>query len=1114
MAVIEFRTLGGLDLRSADGRQLHSLLAQPKRVALLAYLCIANPRGFHRRDALLGLFWPDADDTHARTSLRNALHVLRRTLGDNVLLSHGDEEVAVDFGALRCDILAFEELSSAGRVEEALELYRGDLLAGFFVDQVPAFERWVESERARLRTTAARAARIAAEQREAERNLTGAIAWARRAVELTDTDERSVRRLIELLARVGDRAGALQAYDNFARHLHAEFDAEPSAETQDLFKLLRAHGSGGPKVSAVQPVSKVDATPVPESLPGYFIERELGRGGMATVFLGRDRRHDRSVAIKILRRDIAAMLGTDRFLAEIAIVASLQHPHILPLLDSGQSNGLPYYVMPHTDGETLRTRLQRERTLGVEEAIQITCEVADALAYAHAHGIVHRDIKPENIVLENGHALVTDFGIARALSKGDSQRLTQAGITLGTAAYMSPEQAEGGEEVDGRADVYALGCVLYEMLAGDPPFQGSTAQAILARKATVPAPPLRAVRETVSPMLERSILKALSRVRADRFKTVQEFARSLETVKPVTAFLMSRTAGKALFAVGAVIIIAGSAIVLSRGKLDGIKGSRAVLRDRRLITNTGHVSYPTISPDGKTLAYMLMQCRTRGCTYGIELQEIDGSASRQILDSISELTRVGLEWSPDRRNVLAFGRINGKQGTFLISTLGAPVRHIGSSLFTFWGGSDSLLSYRRSSRGTFWVFVSGLDGVPRDSFPIHTSGKALTGLDPIPNSPWITTGVVQAQKVKWVSFDRTGRIVGSMLPREMSGPPARASMDALWIGARARGSNLLSVVRIPFDPRTGQFGLHEDTLYTGNPTSVGVSADGGTFVVDEGATEYTVWALNLRDAVRGVFPEKRRILTATSELANELSPDGRRLLVGVVSGSTSSEGTHWEVVPLEGGRPSAVAGTPASDFWADSATLTLKTQTSAGVELSLLDVSTGVRRARFVVPDSVMGAFVSLRGEGWAWATEGAIRVYTRRQGLRKFAVPDWYEQVGAMTASRDGKQVVFVGRGANGDSVRVSAMSLTDGVVTSLKTIFGGYVWPESLADGSVMLAVWETGDWVSIYHLRKSGKTDWVTSIPRPVWTFSVSADMRRAAISARDYRADALMSQVVRH
>ncbi len=1118
MAVIEFRTLGTLDLRRTGGSELHSLLAQPKRVALLAYLCVANPRGFHRRDTLLGLFWPESDESHARISLRNALHVLRHSLGESTLVSRGDDEVGISPDLVWCDAVAFEQNAGSDGVEDAVDLYRGDFLAGFFLDDAPAFERWAEAERARLRSIAARSARVAAERREKEQNLTDAINLARRAVDLTDSDERAVRRLIELLARAGDRAGALQAYDKFARHLADQFEAEPSPDTRAVVDRVRGEQIASWEVRASQPKPPLTVDADQLKAPGYSIERELGRGGMATVFVGRDLKHDRRVAIKILRPDVAAVLGVDRFLTEIAIASKLNHPHILPLLDSGKASGLPFYVMPYTDGETLRSHLRRERILSVDEAIGIACEVADALSHAHAHGIVHRDIKPENILLENGHALVADFGIARALTQASSQRLTQPGLAIGTAAYMSPERADEGEQVDARTDVYALGCVVYEMVTGDPPFPGSNTQAILARKATEPARPLRGVRETISPGIERAILKALSRVPADRFATVKDFADALRRQPAVTTSLIARTTRVRSLVGATVVVLIALAVVLTRVSLHGATDSRVVLSDRRLLTNTGRVSYPNISPDGKTLAYLLSECRTKGCTYGIEAQDIDGSASRQLIDSISELTQGGLEWSPDRRNILAFGRMKGQQGTFLISTLAGTAHLLGKSLFTFWADGDSLLTPHPGGPDRFWVLVSGLDGVARDSFPVRGEGEPPTRLIPIPNSRWIIAGTGKGAPVQWVSFDRSGRIVGRMSPRPGSPPVPRGSADAFWIGAHKPGSNLLSVIRIPFDARTGLFGRHEDTVYTGNPTSVGVSADGGTFVVDEGTTEFNLWALDFRDAIRGVFPEKGRLMTATSVLANELSPDGKKVLIGRVSGSGSREETRWDVFPFGGGHSTLISGTPASGFWADSSTLTLETETPAGIELSLLDVNTGVQRGSSVLPDSDIEAFVSLPGGGWAWAANGigSIRVLRSGEAVRTFKVPDWYMHIGTLSVSRDGKTLAFVGRGPpqRRDSVRMSLMSLSDGVVTPVKTVFGGFPFPTLLTDGSMLFGVWDTPDRLTLYHLRRSGENDWTASFPRPVWAFSVSHDMRRVGITVRDYHADALLSRVIRH
>ena len=259
----------------------------------------------------------------------------------------------------------------------------------------------------------------------------------------------------------------------------------------------------------------------------YRIERELGAGGMATVYLAEDLKHKRKVAIKVLRAELAAVIGAERFVTEITTTANLQHPHILALHDSGAADGFLYYVMPYVEGESLRDRLSREKQLPIADAVRIAGEVASALDYAHRQGVIHRDIKPENILLHDGRALVADFGIALAATSAGS-RMTETGMSLGTPHYMSPEQAMGERQLDARTDVYALGCVLYEMLAGDPPFTGSTAQAIVAKVMTERPTALSTVRDTVPEEVEDAVLTALAKLPADRFATAAEFAAALQ----------------------------------------------------------------------------------------------------------------------------------------------------------------------------------------------------------------------------------------------------------------------------------------------------------------------------------------------------------------------------------------------------------------------------------------------------------------------------------------------------------------------------------------------------------------------------------------------------------
>ncbi len=325
-----------------------------------------------------------------------------------------------------------------------------------------------------------------------------------------------------------------------------------------------------------------DLTALLDALAGrYAIERELGQGGMATVYLARDLRHARSVAIKVLQPELAAALGGERFLREVAVTARLSHPHILPLLDSGEAAGTLFYVMPYVAGETLRHRLEREKQLPIADALAIAREVADALDYAHRQQVVHRDIKPENILLEDGHAVVADFGIARVLDTSSVQALTGTGLAIGTPAYMSPEQATGMTDVDGRSDIYALGCLLHEMLAGQPPFTGPVAQSVIRQHVTADPPTLTDMRGAVPPAISAVVRRALGKSPADRQQTASAFAAELVQAaqaplhsevrsqeQPIAR--TSRRPGKgALVAAGVMLVLLIGAVAMRYGMRPG-----------------------------------------------------------------------------------------------------------------------------------------------------------------------------------------------------------------------------------------------------------------------------------------------------------------------------------------------------------------------------------------------------------------------------------------------------------------------------------------------------------------------------------------------------------------
>ncbi|HVH66923.1 MAG TPA: protein kinase [Gemmatimonadales bacterium] len=354
----------------------------------------------------------------------------------------------------------------------------------------------------------------------------------------------------------------------------------------------------------------------------YTIERELGRGGMATVYLGRDLKHHRAVAIKVLRPELAEALGPERFVREIEIAAGLTHPHILPLHDSGDADGFLYYVMPYVEGESLRDRLNREKQLSIDDATRIAREVATALAYAHSHDVVHRDIKPENILLVAGQAVVSDFGIARGISAAGGEKLTATGVSVGTPVYMSPEQAAGRGQLDGRSDIYSLGCVLYEMLAGQAPFTGPTAESVLHQHLTAEPPRISAIRGAVPASLEAVIRRVLAKVPADRFANAAQLAEALaEPVPGLPPVRRGRRVATIAAAVGAVIVIAGVAsglwLTRSRGaavqslavlplanlSMDSSQGYFADAMTDLMITHLARSPYLRVTSRTSTLRY-------------------------------------------------------------------------------------------------------------------------------------------------------------------------------------------------------------------------------------------------------------------------------------------------------------------------------------------------------------------------------------------------------------------------------------------------------------------------------------------------------------------------------
>jgi len=435
---------------------------------------------------------------------------------------------------------------------------------------------------------------------------------------------------------------------------------------------------------------------VPEALhlalaDRYVIESELGEGGMANVYLAHDVKHNRKVALKVLRPELAAVIGGERFLQEIETTANLQHPHILSLHDSGEVDGTVYYVMPYIEGESLRDRLVREKQLPVADAVRLAGEVAGALDYAHRHGVIHRDIKPENILLHDGRATVADFGIALAASSAGGSRMTETGMSLGTPHYMSPEQAMGERELDARTDIYALGCVLYEMLTGEPPFNGPTAQAIVAKVMASEAEPVTTIRKTVPPEVADAVHAALQKLPADRFASAAEFASALSgqgqsPTRSHAALRAAPTSRVPVMGAMAVAIVATVAAVWGWSRPDSAAPVHRidVRLDKSYLLRSA--DSPALSPDGSLLAYNDVEGN-------IVLLQRDRLLAEPVRDGANGW---GPFFSPDNATV---GFVTGFPGDLvLVPVAGGPSRTV---------VEDSAHGYGASWGDDGWIYYLG-----------------------------------------------------------------------------------------------------------------------------------------------------------------------------------------------------------------------------------------------------------------------------------------------------------------------------------------------------------------------------------------------------------------------
>ena len=627
----------------------------------------------------------------------------------------------------------------------------------------------------------------------------------------------------------------------------------------------------------------------------YRIEREIGAGGMATVYLAQDLKHDRKVALKLMRPELSAVIGAERFLAEIKLTANLQHPHILPLFDSGEADSCLFYVMPFVEGESLRDRLSREKQLPVADAVRIATEVASALDYAHRHGVVHRDIKPENILLHDGRALVADFGIALAASKASGQRMTETGMSLGTPHYMSPEQAMGEREITARSDVYALGAMLYEMLTGDPPFTGSTAQAVVARVLTEAPRAMLPQRHTIPPHVEAAVRTALEKLPADRFATAAEFAEALAGRNYVPTVASTAAAPGPAASVAArrrdpiTLALAGVALAATAAALWAWlrpapsptvnRFSLFMPPEQALQPVTQSGNRVALSPDGKRIVYV--GPAERGGK--LWLREHDQLTSTPIAGTENAGTPF---FSPDGRHV-----------GFLIN--GTTLRTVSLD-----GGPVLTLSDSVNSTGGTWgpdgyIYVEGDSGIIRmrsSGGPAELVYNALARKEEGAEWPVLLPEggglVFRTRRPSQSAADY--QIVAMKLPKGepkviMRGVFARYSPTGHLLVATAEGK----LLALPFDPEKleangSPIGLLEGIGVEGSGFSINLDlSENGTLMYTTGGatgSRRPVWVS--RDGAESPVDPAWQPQGIISNFA--LSPDGKALAVDVVQNGLST----------------------------------------------------------------------------------------------------------------------------------------------------------------------------------------------------------------------------------
>jgi serine/threonine-protein kinase len=779
----------------------------------------------------------------------------------------------------------------------------------------------------------------------------------------------------------------------------------------------------------------------------YELEREVGRGGMATVYLARDVKHDRRVAIKVLEPDLASSVGAERFQREIGIAATLTHPRIPPLHDSGSAGGVLFYVMPYIEGESLRHLLDREGQLPTEDVVRIIGEVAEALEYAHGQGVVHRDVKPDNILLTAGGAVVMDFGIASALEHASGDKLTQTGLVVGTPGYMAPEQS-GEKAPDGRADQYALGCVAYEMLGGDPPFTGPTPAAILARHAIDPVPKLRTIRPGVSEGVERTIEKALAKVPADRFRSVAEFAEALVSAGtraavagPEHAAVEPRWRRHLSYALPVAGVVVGIAWVLMQGRGDvPATGEGDDYTIRRLTSFVGWEWGPSWSPDGSMITYS----HIAGGDADVATLST-GGGDPHILTGDSPADEMNPRWSPDGSKILFLSDRGAGTDIYWISPTGGAERKVAETHIPFlermgaWARTLGDNPWSPDAREVLFSRLEESGDVTLWKANLATGEQTRltepsSGVDAV-NGSWSTDG----ESILFLRIERGVQTLWSMLA-DGTGEAAPILEEPVF-GQPAWFPDSERIV--VSSPRSGAVNLWEVTVSTGamNRLTSGAGIDWAPTVSRDGSIAYVQFEhqVDLYLArVDAPEDEHQRLSTYTGQqFGARVSPDGSQ--IAYYADRTGSFDL-W-LRDRETGQHRTLTEGPGNDRlldWSpDGEQIVFLSDRDGAIRLWIAEAETGVARLltdhvlpwsthdaegqggpRWAPDGSAIGYLAPDEGGAiWLVEPDGSNRKASSVRGALSF---DWY---------LDGRRVVYTRRAPDGSgAVELRAAHLDTG--------------------------------------------------------------------------------------